>query len=217
MWTRSVLWSPVRPLSSGRATLLAENLALRQQLAVLQRSVTRPKLRRRDRIFWVWLSRLWTGWRSALVLVRPDTVVRWHRQGFKLYWRWKSRRRGDGRPAVSRDVRDLVRRMAAANPLWGAPRIHGELLKLGIEISQAAVAKYMPRRTKPPSSTWRTFLENHIGQIVAVDFFTVPTATFRVLFVFVVIAHDRRRVLHFNVTEYPTAGWTGQQIRDAFH
>jgi len=142
--------------------------------------------------------------------------VRWHRQGFKLYWRWKSRRRGDGRPAVSRDVRDLVRRMAAANPLWGAPRIHGELLKLGIEISQAAVAKYMPRRTKPPSSTWRTFLENHIRQIVAVDFFTVPIATFRVLFVFVVLAHDRRRVLHFNVNKHPTATWTAQQIREAF-
>ena len=216
MWTRSVLWNLVRMLLAGRATLLAENLALRQQLAVLHRNAGRPRLRRRDRIFWVWLSGLWTGWRSALVLVQPETVVRWHRQGFKLYWRWKSRSRGEGRPAVPRDVRDLIRRMADANLLWGAPRIHGELLKLGIEISQAAVAKYMPRRRKPRSPTWRTFLENHIGQIVAVDFFTVPTATFRVLFVFVVLAHDRRRVLHFNVTEHPTAPWTGQQIRETF-
>jgi hypothetical protein len=138
MWTRTVPWRPVRNLLAGRAALIAENFALRQQLAVLQRSVPRPKLRRRDRIFWVWLSRLWTGWRNALIVVQPDTVVRWHRQGFRLYWRWKGRRRGEGRPAVPREVRDLVRRMALANPLWGAPRIHGELSKLGIEISQAA-------------------------------------------------------------------------------
>ncbi len=216
MWTRIVVWDLLRLLVAGRAALVAENLALRQQLAVMQRAVPRPKLRRRDRIFWVWLSSLWTGWRSALIIVQPNTVVRWHRQGFRLYWRWKSRRRGDGRPAIPRDVRDLIRRMAQANPLWGAPRIHGELLKLGIELSQAAVAKYMPRRRKPPSPTWRAFLDNHIGQLVAVDFFTLPTATFRILFVFVVLAHDRRRVLHFNVTEHPTAIWTGQQIREAF-
>jgi putative transposase len=216
MWTRIVPWNPIRLLVTERAALVAENLALRQQLAVLQRSVSRPRLRRRDRIFWVWLSCLWTGWRSAVVIVQPDTVVRWHRQGFRLYWRWKSRRRGDGRPAIPREVRDLVRRMAQANLLWGAPRIHGEMLKLGIEISQAAVAKYMPRRRKPPSPTWRAFLKNHISQIVAVDFFTVPTVTLRVLFVFIVLAHDRRRVLHFNVTEHPTATWTGQQIREAF-
>jgi hypothetical protein len=206
----------VRILFASRAALLAENLALRQQLTVLQHSIPRPKLSCRDRIFWVWLSRVWAGWRSALVIVQPDTVVGWHRQGFRLYWRWKSRRRKDGRPAVSRELRDLIRRMASANPLWGAPRIHGELLKLGIPISQATVAKYMPRRLRPPSPTWRSFLNNHVKQIVAVDFFTIPTATYRILFVFVLLAHDRRRLLHFNVTDHPTAAWTGQQIRKAF-
>jgi hypothetical protein len=203
-------------LFARRAALLAENLALRQQVAILQRHAPRPRLHRRDRIFWVWLSRVWTGWRSALVIVQPDPVVEWHRQGFRLYWRWKSRRRKDGRPAVSPELRDRIRRMASANFLWGAPRIHGERLTLGIEISQATVAKYMPRRRKTPSPTWRSFRNNHVKQIVAVDFFTVPTATYRVLFVFVLLAHDRRRVLHFNVTDRPSAAWTGQRIREAF-
>jgi len=184
-------------------------------LAVALRRSPRPKLRSRDRTFWVLLSNLWTDWRSALVVVNPETVIRWHRQGFRLYWRWKSRRR-EGRPAVPHEVRDLIRRMAQANPLWGAPRIHGELLKLGINVGQASVAKYMPRRRKPPSPTWRSFLNNHLPQIVACDFMTVPTATFRVLYVLIILAHDRRRVLHFNVTEHPTAQWTGQQLREAF-
>jgi hypothetical protein len=161
MWTRSLPWNLVRLLWARRAALIAENLALRQQLAVLHRNASRPRLQSRDRIFWVWLSRLWIGWRSALVIVQPDTVVRWHRQGFRLHWRWISRRRRGGRPAIPREIRDLIRRMADANPLWGVPRIHGELLKLGIDVSQAAVAKYMPRRRKPPSPTWRAFLENH--------------------------------------------------------
>ena len=142
-------------------------------------------------------------------------MIRWHRKGFKYYWAWKSRNRG-GRPAVAPEIRDLIRRMSRANPLWGAPRIHGELLKLGITISQATVGKYMVRRRKPPSQTWRTFLDNHAGNLVSVDFFTVSTVTFRVLFVFVVLAHDRRRVVHFNVTGSPTAKWTGQQIIEAF-
>ena len=210
------VWTFLMALFAARAALVAENLALRQQLGVLRRNALVPRLRRGDRIFWVWLSRLWTGWRSALVIVQPDTVVRWHRQGFRLYWRWKSRRAADGRPAVAREARDLIRRMASAHPFWGAPRIHGELLELGLEISQATVAKYMPKRRKPPSPTWRAFLANHFAQMVSIDFFTVPTASFRVLFVFVVLAHDRRRLLHFNVTEHPTAAWTGQQIREAF-
>ena len=181
-------WTLLRLLLIARAALVAENLALRQQLGVLQRNASRPRLHRRDRIFWVWLSRLWGGWRSALVIVQPDTVVHWHRQGFRLYWRWKSRGSADGRPAVAREVRDLIRRMAFANPFWGAPRIHGELLKLGIEISQATVAKYMPRPRKPPSPTWRAFLANHLAHMGSIDFFTVPTASFRVLLVFVVLA-----------------------------
>jgi hypothetical protein len=211
----NLLQTLVRRLLVDRAAIAVENLALRQQLAVALRRGPRPTLRKRDRLFWVLLSNVWTEWRSALVLVKPDTVVRWHRMGFRLYWRWKSRRRG-GRPGVSRDVRDLIRRMAQANPLWSAPRIHGELLELGIEVAQDSVAKYMPRRPEPPSPTWRSFLNNHLTQIVACDFLTVPTATFGILYVLVVLAHDRRRVLHFNITEHPTARWTGQQLREAF-
>jgi hypothetical protein len=165
---------------AGRAALAAENLALRHQLAVLQRSVPRPKLRRRDRVFWVWLSRLWSPWRSALLIVQPDTVVRWHRQGFRLYWRWKSRKKR-GRPEVDWAIRDLVRRMCRENPTWGAPRIQSELALLGHDVAESTVAKYIIRQPKPPSQTWRTFLANHVGQIAAVDFFTVPTVTFRVL------------------------------------
>jgi len=211
----NLLRTLVRLLLADRAEIVAENLALRQQLAVALRRSPRPKLCSRDRAFWVLLSNLWTDWRSTLVVVKPDTVVRWHRHGFRLYWRWKSRRR-DGRPGVPRDVRDLIRRMAQANPLWGAPRIHGELLKLGIDIKQTSVAKYMPRRRRPPSPTWRSFLNNHVPQIISCDFMTVPTPTFRVLYVLIILAHDRRRVLYFNVTEHPTARWTGQQLREAF-
>ena len=205
-----------RLLLSDRATLVAENIALRHQLAVLQRRGKRPRLRNRDRVVWVWLSRLWKDWRTALVIVQPATVVKWHRRGFKLYWRWKSRRRGEGRPAVPHDVRDLIRRISCSNPLWGAPRIHGELRKLGINIAQATVSKYMVRHRKPPSQSWRTFLNNHVKDLVSVDFFTVPTVTFRVLFVFVVLRHDRRRVVHFNVTDSQTAKWTAQQVVEAF-
>jgi transposase InsO family protein len=147
-------------------------------------------------------------------LVKPDTVIRWHRKGFRLYWRWKSR--GPGRPKVAPKIRDLIREMSRANRLWGAPRIHGELLKLGIAISQAAVSKYMVRHRKPPSQTWRAFLRNHAKDIVSIDFFTVPTVTFQVLFVFLVLGNQRREILHFNVTDSPTAVWTGQQIVEAF-
>jgi putative transposase len=203
-------------LFASRAQLAAENLALRHQLGVLGRTVRRPRLRKRDRIFWVWLSKLWPGWRSVLVVVKPATVIAWHRKGFRLYWTWKSRRKRKGRPAVPSEVRQLIRRMSQANSRWGAPRVHGELLKLGIEISQAAVSKYMVRHRKPPSQGWRTFLDNHVGDLVSIDFFTVPTVTFRVLFVFVILAHERRRIIHFNVTESPSAKWTAQQIVEAF-
>ena len=203
-------------LFATRARLAAENLALRHQLGVLGRSVERPRLRKRDRIFWVWLSRLWPDWRAALVVVNPATVVAWHRKGFRLYWTWKSRRKARGRPAVPSAVRQLIRRMSQANSRWGAPRVHGELLKLGIEISQAAVSKYMVRRRKPPSPSWRAFLNNHVKDLVSTDFFTVPTATFKVLFVLVILAHERIRIIHFNVTESPSAKWTAQQIVEAF-
>ena len=176
----------------------------------------RPKLIPRDRLFWVCLSRIWRGWRSPLVIVKPEAVVAWHRQGFRLFWTWKVRQGQPGRPVVAREVRDRIRRMCRDHPTWGAPRIHGELLKLGIDIGETSVSKYMARARKPPSQTWRTFLENHASQLVSVDFFTVPTIRFQVLYVFLVLAHDRRRIVHCNVTAHPTAEWTGQQLRNAF-
>ena len=201
----------------SRAALELENLALRHQIGVLQRSAgKRTKLTPLDRLLWVWLSRIWSDWRSALAIVQPETVIAWHRRGFGLFWTWKIRRGQPGRPALPREVRDLIRRMCRENPTWGAPRIHGELLKLGINISETSVSKYMVRSRKPPSQTWRTFLENHLTQLVSIDFFTVPTLRFQVLYVFLVLAHDRRRILHFNVTAHPTAEWTAQQLREAF-
>ena len=201
----------------SRAALQLENLALRHQIGVLQRSARRrPKLTSRDRLLWMCLSRLWSDWRSALAIVQPETVLAWHRAGFRLFWTWKVRRGQPGRPVISREVRDLIRKMCRENPGWGAPRIHGELLKLGIDIGESSVSKYMVRCRKPPSQTWRTFLENHAQQLVSIDFFTVPTLRFQVLYVFLVLAHDRRRILHFNVTAHPTAEWTGQQLREAF-
>ncbi len=206
----------LRSLLRMQTELAAENLALRQQLAVLEHSSKRPKLRKRDRIFWVWLSKLWWNWRSVLLIVQPETVVRWHQQGFKIYWRRKSRSKKLGRPRIDAEIRDLIRRMSRENPLWGTPRIQSELQLLGYEASKASVDKYKIRHRKPPSQTWRTFLDNHVRDIVAVDFFTVPTATFRILFCFVVLRHHRRTVVHFNVTANPTAQWTAQQLIEAF-
>jgi transposase InsO family protein len=199
-----------------RSALQIEILALRHQLGVLQRSVKRPKLTAADRLLWAWLSRVWADWRSALVIVKPETVIAWHRKGFRLFWTWKVRCGQSGRPPVPKDIRDLIRKMSRQNPLWGAPRIHGELLKLGIDIGETSVSKYLVRHRKPPSQTWRTFLENHVKTMVSIDFFTVPTIRFQVLYVFLVLAHDRRRIAHFNVTAHPTAEWTAQQLREAF-
>ena len=213
----TTLLTNLSSISHSRAALQLENLALRHQIGVLQRSIrNRPKLTLVDRLLWVWLSRIWSGWRSALAIVRPETVVAWHRKGFRLFWTWKVRHGPPGRPVISREVRDLIRKMCRENPSWGAPRIHGELLKLGIDIGESSVSRYMVRNRKPPSQTWRTFFENHAQQLVSIDFFTVPTIRFHVLYVFLVLAHDRRRILHFNVTAHPTAEWTGQQLREAF-
>jgi len=197
--------------------LALENLALRQQLAILKRPRKRLQIRIKDRLFWVLLYRFWSNWRQALIVVKPETVIRWHRKGFKLFWRFKSRQKGPGRSPVSSVICDLIIKMAAANPLWGAPRIHGELLKLGIKISERTVSNLMPSRlTTPPSQTWRTFLKNHMKNMISIDFFTVPTATFRILFVLVILSHNRRQAVHFNVTPSPTAKWTAQQIIEAF-
>jgi len=198
-----------------RSELTIENLAYRQQLASYKFQGKRPKIRPLDRILWVWLSRLWPAWRSTLVIVQPQTVIRWHRQGFRLYWSWKSRGQA-GRPQVEGEVRDLIRRMSRENPTWGAPRIQSELALLGHDVCEATVAKYLVRSPKPPSQTWRTFLDNHVAEITAVDFFTVATATFRVLYVMIILCHHCRRVVHFNVTEQPTAEWAGQQMVEAF-
>jgi hypothetical protein len=203
-------------LCGGHRQLALENVALRHQLVVYKRTASRPKLRRSDRLFWVCLSRVWTGLRDALEIVAPDTVLRWGRRRFREHWTKLSGRPTGGRPPVNREIRALVSRMAAANPLWGAPRIHGELLKLGIDVSERTVSRLIPTRRSPPSQTWRAFLTNHVRDLVSIDLFTVPTAQLRVLFVLVVLAHHRRRVVHFNVTEHPTAAWTAQQIVDAF-
>jgi putative transposase len=165
-------------------------------------------------VLWAWLSPHWHGWRAALHVVQPATVLAWHRRGFRLFWTWKSRHR-TGRPSVPHDVRALIREISMANSLWGAPRIHGELQKLGISVSQANVAKYMHRRRRPPSQTWRTFLTNHASQIMAADLFVVPTVTFRLLVVLVILAHNRGRIVHVAVTDHPTAAWTAQQLRNA--
>jgi len=205
----------IRSSFRSQRDLALENLALRQQLAVLRRRGRRPSLTRVDRMFWVGLRRLWPGWRDPLVLVKAETVIRWHRKGFRLYWTWKCRGRG-GRPRVEGQLRELIRRMARENATWGAPRIHGELLKLGLHVSEATVSRYMPRRGTSPSQGWRTFLENHVTELVSSDFFVVPTITFRILYVFVVLEHARRGVVHINVTDSPTARWAAQQMVEAF-
>lgn len=200
----------------SRVALQLEILALRHQICVLQRSVKRPKLTVADRLLWAWLCSVWNGWEAGLSMVKAATVVGWHRHAFRMFWCWKIRRGKAGRPLVSGEVRELIRTMSRENPLWGAPRIHGELLKLGIDIGQTSVGKYMVKRRKPPSQAWRTFLDNHLKTLVSVDFFTVPTIRFQILYVFLVLAHERRRIVHFAVTAHPTAEWSAQQMREAF-
>jgi putative transposase len=198
----------LRLVTRSRASLHLEIIALRHQLTVVNRSRSqRLRLSPADRLLWVWLSQAWRGWRTAVHIVKPETVIAWHCRGFRLFWTWKSRER-TGRPAVPADVRTLIHELSTANPLWGAPRLHGELLKLGISVSQSTVAKYMRRHPRPPSQTWRTFLTTHASQLMAADLFVVPTVTFRLLFVLIILAHDRRRIVHMAVTEHPTAAWT---------
>ncbi len=187
----------------SRASLELELLALRHQVTVLRRQRPgRLRLFCADRLLWVWLYRIWPQALNAMVLVKPTTVVQWHRKGFRLYWRWRSRRRG--RPKMDTEIRGLIRQMSTANTLWGAPRIHGELLKLGIAVSQATVGRYIPWRPKVPSPTWRAFLQNHVTAMAAVDMFVVVTATFRLLYAVIVFGHDRRKIIHFEVTAHPT-------------
>ena len=195
-----------------------ENAALRMQIAAFQRMRKRPLLTCWDRVFWISLRSLWCDWRQPLLYVEADTVMRWQRERFRKFWARlsKPQRRRRGRPRTVAELRRLIAQMVAANPLWRAPRVHGELKMLGITISERTVSRILRRLTQPPHQTWRTFLHNHVGHMVSTDFFTVPTITINVLFVFIVLEHDRRKLLHFNVTEHPTGDWTAQQIVEAF-
>jgi putative transposase len=202
-----------------RVDLAVENLALRQQLAVLKRRHPRPRLALVDKLFWVVARRFWSEWKQALIVLTPETVVRWHRAGFRFYWRLISRvGKSAGRRRLAKEVRDLIFRMVAENPTWGAPRIHGELLMLGFDVSERTISRWMKRAPADPerAKRWRAFLRNHRESIAAMDFFTVPTITFGVLYCFFVINHDRRRILHFNVTKHPMSLWVVQQLRKAF-
>jgi hypothetical protein len=176
----------------------------------------RLNLTKADRLLFAWLYRIQPEIISSIQIVKPETVIRWHRQGFRLFWRWKSRGQRVGRPKIDKELRELIRRMSRENPLWGAPRIHGELLMLGFDVAQSTVAKYMIKLRKPPSQTWKTFLHNHADGLAAADFFVVPTILFQLLFVFIVIGHVRRHLIHFAVTTNPTSGWTARQIIEAF-
>ena len=203
------------PLKS-KSRLEAENAALRHQLIVLRRKVQgRVRLTNNDRWFFIQLYRWFPSILKVLTIVQPETFVRWHRAGFRCYWRWKSRPWG-GRPQIDADLRALIRRMSMENPLWGAPRIHGELLKLGFEVAQSSVAKYMAKRGGPPSQGWRTFLRNHAPDIAAMDLFVVPTIGFELLYAFIIVRLDRRDLVWINVTTNPTAEWIAGQLTEAF-
>ena len=207
----AILSSPFKP----KWRLEAENAALRHQLVVLRRQRGRIRLTNLDRFFLVQLCRWFPSTLRALAIVQPETVIHWHRAGFRRYWRWKSRSRG-GRPAIEADLRALIRQMSIDNPLWGAPRIHGELLKLGFQVAQSTVAKYMVKRRGPPSQGWRTFLRNHAPDIAAMDLFVVPTISFNLLYAFVIVRLDRRELVWINVTHKPTAEWIARQLTEAF-
>ncbi|MGA6935223.1 MAG: hypothetical protein WB041_07545, partial [Pseudolabrys sp.] len=208
----AILASPFK----SKSRLEAENAALRHQLVVLRRKMRgRVRLTNSDRMFFIQLYRWFPSVLKVITVIRPDTLVRWHRAGFRWYWRWKSRSFG-GRPQIDTQLRALIRRMSIENPLWGAPRIHGELLKLGFEVAQSSVAKYMVKRHGPPSQGWRSFLRNHAPDIAAMDLFVVPTLGFNLLYAFVIVRLDRRNLVWINVTTNPTAGWIARQITEAF-
>ena len=211
-----VLGMFVADMFKSRRRLEAENLFLRHQLNIaLRRAPPRLRLHGGDRALLVWMTRLWPSLLGMSQVVQPETILRWHRSGFKAFWRWKSRNRA-GRPKIDRELRDLIRRMSKENPLWGASRIHGELLMLGFEVAQSTVSKYMVRGRRPPSQTWKTFLRNHAEAIAAIDMCVVPTLTFDRLFAFLVLGHGRRQLLWFEVTRHPTAEWLARQITEAF-
>jgi transposase InsO family protein len=211
-----LIWSAVVELFRSQASLRAEIVLLRHQLNVLRRkSPKRVDLNNIDRLVFAGICRLAPRALDALQIVKPETVIRWHRAGFRAYWRWKSRSRG-GRPRIPHDIRKLIRDMSIANPLWGAPRIHGELLKLGIDVGQTTVAKYMAKYRRPPSQGWRTFLHNHADGIASMDLFVVPTISFRLLYGLLILQHGRRQVLWLGLTAHPTAEWIARQLTEAY-
>jgi transposase InsO family protein len=212
----TILLHTLRDLLRPRRDLMLENLALRQQINILRRGNPKPALQLRDRLFWIVLMRTWTGWRRPLALVKPETVIAWHRQAWRLWWRRKCRPKEPGRPRVPWEVIELIKRISRENPTWGAPRIHGELMMLGHWVSESTVARYMVKRRGRPTQNWKTFLRNHLAETAAIDFLTVPTVAFRTLYVFVVLSLDRRRIVHVNVTTHPTAEWTALQLTQAF-
>jgi putative transposase len=214
LWIRALIH-----LFRSRRNLVLENLVLRQQLAVLKRRHPRPSLCLFDKLFWVVVRRFWSKWKQSLIVVTPETVVRWHRTGFRMYWRLISRVRTQvGRRRTPKEVRELIFRMVVDNPTWGAPKIHGELLMLGFDLSERTISRWIKRAPKDRDRTkrWLAFLRNHREAIAAMDFFTVPTITFGALYCFFVISHNRRRILHVNVTKHPTSGWIIQQLREVF-
>ena len=209
------LWLILRSRLRSRGRLEAENLVLRRQVLILSRKSSRARLRNLDRLILVWLYRIFPTLLSAIAVVKPETVIRWHRRGFRAYWHWKSRRRG-GRPRIDRELRHLIRRMSHENPLWGAPRIHGELLRLGIEVAQSTVAKYISRSGRPTSQGWKTFLRNHAAGIASLDLFVVRTISFKLLYGLVILGHLRRQMVRIAVTTNPTAEWIAGQVTEAF-
>jgi len=203
-------------LFRSRQSLHLQVLALQHQVAVYQQTIHRPRLHPTDRLFWAGLARLWADWQEALAFVQPRTVIAWQRKRFRDHWRQLSQGGTPGRPTVAKEVEHLIRRMSQANPTWGSPRIVGELQKLGIDVAQSTVETYRVRPRKPSSPTWKTFLKNHVQDLVSLNFFTVATVTHKALFVLLILTHNRRQVVHFHVTEHPTAQWTAQQMVAAF-
>jgi transposase InsO family protein len=213
----SLFFGTFTRLFRRRQSLLLENLVLRQQVSVLRRKCSRPKLTKWDRCFWIAVTGVWSEWKSSLLLVKPETVVDWHRRGFRIYWRLKSQMGRAGRKPISPELQQIILRLTRENSTWGAPRIHGELLMLGFDVSERTISRWMGRnRTPDPMQRWLAFLHNHREVIAAMDFFTVPTITLQGLYGFFVITHGRRRILQCNVTAHPTSLWITQQLREAF-